>query len=238
MNYVIIKAGGTGIRVQPSDRPKQFIEILDKPIIIHTLEIFQKSPLVDGIVVVCLADWVDYMWDLLKKFGMDKVSEVVIGGENGHLSVKNGVMSLKNVAKKGDIVVVHDAVRPRFTHDILAETIEKAQETGSGIACSPCLESMFFSEDGSSLDVHQQPYKIYRAQAPQAYEFSGLMSAYETAEENGIEDCISTDHLYASLGLPLEAVKIGQQNFKVTTMEDVETLRALCYYDKFGKQQE
>lgn len=224
--------------MQPSDRPKQFIEILDKPIIIHTLEIFQKSPLVDGIVVVCLADWVDYMWELLKKFGMDKVSEVVVGGKNGHLSVKNGVLALRKVAKEGDIVVVHDAVRPRFSHDVLEETIEKAKENGSGIACSPCLESMFRSHNGNSLDVHQPPYKIYRAQAPQSYEYKRLIEAYEKAEVEKIEDCISTDHLYSRLGLPLEAVMNGQQNFKVTTMEDVDTLRALCYYDKFGAKKE
>lgn len=235
MNYAIIKAGGTGIRVQPSDRPKQFIEILDKPIIIHTLEIFQNSPLVDGIVIVCLSGWVDYMWELLQKFGMNKVSEVVLGGENGHLSVKNGVLALGTVANEGDVVIVHDAVRPRFSHDILEKTIQKAKETGSGIACSPCLESMFFSENGTSLDIHQPPYQIYRAQAPQAYEYMGLIQAYEKAEELEIEDCISTDHLYSRLGLPLEAVMNGQQNFKVTTMEDVDTLRALCYYDQNAK---
>ncbi len=237
MNYVVIKAGGTGVRVQPSDRPKQFIEVLGKPIIVYTLENFQASDLIDYIVIVCLAGWEEHMWELVDKYSLTKVKKIIPGGANGHMSVKNGVLALNDIAKKGDIIVVQDAVRPEFTESVLQQAIEEAGRHGAAVVCAHCLESMFYSEEGKTLDKHQPPYKLYRAQAPQAYEYSGMVNAYEGAKHYGEEDCISTDQLYLRMQIPIKAVLNGQQNFKITTIEDVYTFTAICHYRKFVENQ-
>ncbi len=233
MNYAVIKAGGTGVRLQPSDRPKQFIEVLGKPIIVYTIEKFQQSDLIDEIVVVCLAGWEEHMRSLAEKYSLTKVKRIVTGGENGHISVKNGVLALDGVASEGDIIVVQDAVRPEFTENTLKSSVDVAKEYGAAVVCAHCLESMFFSERGEMLDKHQPPYKIYRAQAPQAYEYATMVDAYEKAKQSGEEDCISTDQLYMKLSIPIKAVINGQQNFKITTIEDVYTFTAMCYYRQF-----
>ncbi len=234
MNYVVIKAGGTGVRVQPSDRPKQFIEILGKPIIVYTLERFQQSELIDEIVVVCLLGWEDHVRELIKKYNLTKVTRIVQGGANGHLSVKNGVFALHDIAKKDDIIIVQDAVRPEFTEETVRKSIDGAIKYGAAVVCAHCLESMFYSETGETLDKHQPPYKIYRAQAPQAYEYATLIDTYSRASECGEEDCISTDQLYLKMDIPIKAILNGQQNFKITTIEDVYTFTAMCYYRKYG----
>ncbi len=236
MNYVVIKAGGTGVRVQPSDCPKQFIEILGKPIIVYTLEIFQESNFIDDIVVSCLEGWEDYMQEIAQKYNITKLSQIVTGGANGHLSTKNGILALNNKAKPGDVVVIHDAVRPMFSEETLLQTINDASKFGAAVACAQAMESMFICTDGKNVEKHQPPYIMYRAQAPQAYEYATLFRAFNLADEKNLNDCISTDHLFMSLNLPIRAVVNGQQNFKITTREDVDVFNAVCFYNKFYKE--
>ena len=227
MNYVVIKAGGTGLRMQPSECPKQFLEVEGKPIIVYTLEKFQNNQCIAEIYISCLVDWIDYMWDLVEKYNLYKVKGVVKGDVTGHLSTRNGVYALKGKCVSGDVVTIHDAVRPEFTDIVLEQSIETAKEYGAAVVCAQCLESMFLSEDGTYVSRHQPNFRIYRAQAPQSYEWDKLIWAYEEADRREIYDAISTDNLYSILGIPQRIVLNGQHNFKITTWEDVHVFSAL-----------
>ena len=227
MNYVVIKAGGIGLRMYPTEKPKQFLDVMGKPIIVYTLEKFQFSSLIQEICISCLEDWIPYMWELVNKYHLDKVKKIVAGGDTGHLSTRNGIYALKEQCTEEDIVIIHDAVRPEFSEEILKECIDRAKNEGAAVACAICLESMFLSEDGHFVDEPQPNYKIYRAQAPQAYQWKQLVQAYEEADNKKIFDAISTDNLYARLKIPQSIVINGQHNFKITTWEDVKVFEAL-----------
>ena len=227
MNYVVIKAGGIGQRMYPTEKPKQFLEVLGKPIIVYTLEKFQMSNLIQEICISCLEAWIPHMWELVERYHLDKVKKIVAGGDTGHLSTRNGIYALKEKCVENDIVIIHDAVRPEFTEEILKDCIDRAKKEGAAVTCAICPESMFLSEDGYFVGVPQPNYKIYRAQAPQAYQWKQLIEAYEEADRKEIFDAISTDHLYATLQIPQSIVINGQHNFKITTWEDVEVFEAL-----------
>lgn len=222
MNYVVIKAGGIGVRMQPSDAPKQFIKVHGKPIIVYTLECFQKSNDIDEICIACLEDWIGHMWELVNIYNLTKVKKIVVSGVTSHLSIRNGVYALKGTCKDDDIVIIHDAVRPLFDDALLHDTIHTAKIYGAAIACSQCIESVFYSENGIDVEQHQPNYKFYRAQAPQAYMWKNLLWAYEKADNLQIYDVLSTDHLYSYFDIPQKIVLGGQHNFKITTPEDVD----------------
>ena len=222
MNYVVIKAGGIGIRMQPSDAPKQFMKVEGKPIIVYTLEQFQKSDYIDEICVACLKDWIEYLWGLVKEYKLTKVKKVVVSGATSHLSIRNGIYAFKDTCKEDDVVVIHDAVRPLFREELLRKTIDTAKQYGAAVACAQCIESVFYSAEGVHIESHQPNYKFYRAQAPQAYTWKDLIWAYEEADRLSIHDMLSTDHLYAHFKIPQRIVLSGQHNFKITTQEDVD----------------
>ena len=124
MNIAVIFAGGVGKRMHSSDKPKQFLEIYSKPIIIHTLEHFEYHPMIDGIVVVCKEDWIPYLNELLYRFRIEKVRKVVPGGETGQLSIYAGLKAAKEVAGEDNtIVLIHDGVRPLINEKLIADNI-------------------------------------------------------------------------------------------------------------------
>lgn len=113
-NIALIFAGGTGQRMNSKSMPKQFLELHGKPIIIYTLEHFQKHVDIDGIIVVCLAEWIEYFQKLLCQYNMNKVISVVPGGETGQLSIYNGLEKIEKLASKVNseiVVLIHDGVR-------------------------------------------------------------------------------------------------------------------------------
>ena len=107
MNYAVIIAGGSGARMG-QDIPKQFINVYDKPILIYTLEGFQKHPQIDAIEVVCIDGWHEVLWAYAKQFGITKLKWIVSGGKTGQESIRNGVYNLEGIAKPEDVVIIHD----------------------------------------------------------------------------------------------------------------------------------
>ena len=108
-NVAIILAGGVGSRMG-GKMPKQFLSLNDKPVIIHTLENFQKHPQIDSIIIVCVKDWISHLQEILDEYNISKVSSIVEGGETGHDSTRNGIFSLKGVLNDDDFIIIHDAV--------------------------------------------------------------------------------------------------------------------------------
>jgi 2-C-methyl-D-erythritol 4-phosphate cytidylyltransferase len=138
MNIAVIFAGGVGRRMNTKDIPKQFLKLYDKPIIIHTLERFEQHPMIDAIVVVCVAEWIDYLNQLTFKYRIDKVKKVVPGGSTGQLSIYNGLVAANELTQgENAIVLIHDGVRPLINEQLITDNIECVQKHGSAITTAP-----------------------------------------------------------------------------------------------------
>ena len=132
MNIALIFAGGTGQRMNTASKPKQFLELHGKPIIIYTLEHFQRHPEIDGIVVVCLAEWIPYCKELLEKYHIDKALDVVLGGGSGQESIYNGLVAASNRYPADSVILIHDGVRPLINEQVITDDIKSVHGTGSG----------------------------------------------------------------------------------------------------------
>ena len=142
MNVAIIIAGGSGHRMG-QDIPKQFINVYDKPILIYTLEGFQRHPQIDAIEVVCIDGWHDVLWAYAHQFNITKLKWVISGGNTGQESIRNGVFNLEGKAGADDIVVIHDGIRPLVDETVLTDVIMKAQKYGNAVTSLPYNEQIF-----------------------------------------------------------------------------------------------
>ena len=141
-NIAIIIAGGSGHRMG-QDIPKQFINVYDKPILIYTLESFQKHPQIDAIEVVCIDGWHDILWAYAKQFNIDKLKWVVSGGSTGKESIRYGVYSMEGKANPDDTVIVHDGIRPLVETSVLTDVISKCKQYGNAVTSMPYNEQIF-----------------------------------------------------------------------------------------------
>lgn len=228
-NIAIIIAGGSGHRMG-QDIPKQFINVYDKPIIIYTLESFQKHPMVDEIEVVCIEGWEQILWAYAKQFGIDKLRWIVPGGNSGQKSIRNGVYNLQGKCKNGDIVIIHDGVRPLVDGEILTDVIRTAQKYGNGVTSRPVNEQVFLvnEKDDTTSSAYIQREKLRIVATPQAYEFSNLFARYKEAFEKGIgiHGSSYTNTMMVELGETLHLASGSDRNIKLTTKDNLEIFKA------------
>lgn len=233
MNISLLAAGGIGLRMF-QNVPKQFLTVFDKPIIIHTLEAFQNHPDIDEIVVPCLDGWHEILWAYARQFNITKLRLVVSGGENNQASIRNGVYSLRDICHDNDIVVIHDAIRPMVSAEVISDSIVTCRKHGSGLASLECAETFFHTKDGVSGVVSMNRAETRRVQTPQAYRFGKLLWAHEEALKRGIENAVSTSIIMSELGEPVFFSNGSEKNFKITTFEDIELMKAFCLAKKEG----
>ena len=229
MQYIaIIIAGGSGHRMG-QDIPKQFINVNDKPILIYTLEGFQKHPMVDAIEVVCIEGWENVVWAYAKQFGIDKLKWIVKGGETGQESIRNGVYNLEGKCEKDDIVIIHDGIRPLIEPSVLTDVMNKATEYGNAVTSMPYNEQIFVvSKDDETTTTQFIPREtLRRVSTPQAYQFELLDSKYHEAfeKEIGIFGSAYTNTMMVDLGVRLHFAAGSDKNIKLTTKDDLELFR-------------
>lgn len=238
MNYAVIIAGGSGSRMGQSI-PKQFITIHDKPVLIYTLEGFQKHPLIDAIEVVCIDGWQEVLWAYSKQFGIDKLKWIVTGGNSGQESIRNGVFNLEEKCSDEDIVVIHDGIRPLVDAFVLTDVIELAKKYGNAVTSMPYNEQIFIinKQDPSTTIEYIPRETLRRVATPQAYQFSKLSWAYHTAfeKEIGIYGSSYTNTMMVELGETLHFAKGSDKNIKLTTQDDLELFKG---YLERGKESE
>lgn len=202
MNIALIIAGGSGQRMN-QDIPKQFLNVNDKPVIIYTLEAFQRHPNIDKIEVVCLDGWQEILRAYCKQFGISKLANVVEGGENGQSSIRNGLWDLKEMYDENDLVLIHDAIRPMVSEEIISDAIRVCKKYGNSISVIPCAEAMLKTEDGVS-SLEQIPRdNLKRTQTPQTFVLKDIVAAHEEALEKGITNSVASCTLYIELGKKL-----------------------------------
>ncbi|MBS5885595.1 MAG: IspD/TarI family cytidylyltransferase [Clostridium sp.] len=226
MNIALIIAGGVGQRTN-QDIPKQFINVNDKPVIIYTLEAFQKHEEIDAIEVVCLEGWHDILSAYAKQFNITKLQKIVSGGDNGQSSIRNGVYSISEKYSQDDMILVHDAIRPMVSEEIISDCIKTCKEYGSAITSIPCAEAMLYSTDKLKSDKIISRDELLRTQTPQAFTVGKLKSAHEEALKKGITNSVASCTLMIELGEKVYFSKGSEKNIKLTTAEDFEIFRAL-----------
>lgn len=229
MNIAIIIAGGSGQRMG-QDIPKQFINVYDKPVIIYTLEGFQRHPLVDEIEVVCLEGWESILWAYSKQFGITKLKWVVKGGNSGQESIRNGVYNLEKECKPNDTIIIHDGVRPLVDDSVLTDVIRKAQQYGNAVTSMPYNEQIFIvSKDDETTTTQYIPREtLRRVSTPQAYNFKLLDEKYHEAfeKEIGIFGSSYTNTMMVELGVRLHFAAGSDKNIKLTTKDNLEVFKA------------
>ena len=235
MNYALIIAGGSGNRMG-QDIPKQFINVYDKPVLIYTLESFQRHPMIDAIEVVCLDGWHAVLWAYARQFNITKLQWVVSGGNSAQESIRNGVYDLEGKAGDEDIIIIHDGIRPLVDDTVLSDVIQKAIQFGNGVTSLPYNEQIFIvnPEDETTTRKYIPRETLRRVSTPQAYQFRKLNDAYHKAFEQGIgiHGSQYTNTMMVELGETLHFAAGSDKNIKLTTKDDLEMFKGYMKMDK------
>lgn len=231
MNIAIVFAGGSGVRMG-AGVPKQFLEINGKPILIHTLQMFQEHEEIDKIYLSVNVEYIKYVQQLTKDFGIDKLSGIAEGGETAQDSIYNALVLAKEENSNDDIVLIHDGVRPFVSYDVISNNIESVKKYGSAITCTECYETIMISKDGVQVDELPLRKESYAAQAPQSFYLKDILEAHDMIRgtEERYTNMIDACTIYKTIGKRPHIVLGNRGNIKVTTPEDVYMFRALIQY--------
>lgn len=222
----IIFAGGTGSRMHTVSRPKQFLELQGKPVIIYTLELFDTHPDIDGIVVVCVESWISFLEKQLRKFEITKVVEIVPGGETGQDSIYNGLKAVDNKFSEDSCVLIHDGVRPLITQQTITDNIETVKGKGNCITCIPATETFVVKQKDGSLQIPTRANSLI-ARAPQSFVLKDILSAHEQARKEGRHDFIDSCTMMSYYGHKMNTIIGPMENIKITTPTDFFIFRAM-----------
>lgn len=234
MNIAIIFAGGSGTRMKTHGLPKQFLKVEGKPIIIKTLENFEKNKNIDKIYISCKEDWIDYLKEEIENYHISKVAKVVAGGETGQDSIYNGLRVASEENPKDSIVLIHDGVRPFITQELINNNIEDVKKYGSSITSTPCFETAIISEDGENVEEVPNRDIMYTAQAPQCFYLGKIVEVHEKVRKTKekYEGIVDSCNLMRKNGYDVHITIGNRNNIKVTTPTDYYVVQALYKYEK------
>lgn len=225
-NIAVIFAGGTGIRMQTKSIPKQFLILNGKPVIIYTIELFDNHPQIDGIVVVCLEDWIPYLEKQLKKFEINKVDKIVKGGKTGQESIYNGLFAAKDTYGEDCNVLIHDGVRPLITGETISDNIRCVEENGNCITCIQATETFVVTRKDGKLEIPSRKDSLI-ARAPQSFRLTDILDAHEEARKSGRNDFIDSCTMMSHYGHRMYTIIGPTENIKITTPTDYFIFKAM-----------
>lgn len=227
MNIALIIAGGVGQRMG-QDIPKQFINVYDKPVIVYTMEAFQKNENIDAIEIVCIDGWHEMLYAYARQFGISKLENVVSGGKNGQDSIRNGLYDIASRHHDDDdLVLIHDAIRPMLSNEIIDDNIKVCREKGNAITVLPCNAAMLKTFDGVETEEQVPRDNLKETQTPQTFYLKEIVETHKEALAKGITNSVASCTLYIELGKKLYLAKGSEKNLKLTTTEDIEIFKAL-----------
>lgn len=225
-SIAIIFAGGSGRRMNTVAKPKQFLEFRGKPIIIYTLELFDNHPLIDGIVVACIKEWIPHLEKLLRKFEITKVITIVPGGDTGQDSIYAGLNTAIKHFDSDSIVLIHDGVRPLITEKTISDNIDSVKKYRSCITCIPATETFIISEDTRNIDIPSRQNSLI-ARAPQSFVLSDILGAHQQALKDNRHDFIDSCSMMNYYGYELHTIIGPMENIKITTPTDFFIFKAM-----------
>ncbi len=234
MNIGLIIAGGSGSRMG-QDIPKQFMHVDGAPIIIWTMKAFQQHPDIDAIAVVCLKGWETVLQSYANQFRLDKLKWIFPGGKTGMESIHNGIYGLRdNGCQNDDLILIHDSVRPLLSQEIISSNIAICKAYGYAITGIQCREAILVSEDGFTTKKSIPRDTLIRTQTPQTFRLKNIIAAHEEAKKKNITNSVASCTLIAELDADyvMHIVPGSEKNIKITTVEDLEMLKALMHLSK------
>jgi D-ribitol-5-phosphate cytidylyltransferase len=232
MNVALILAGGKGTRMGIADQPKQFIDIYGKPLIIHTLESFDRHVDIDYIAVSCLEPWKEDLRIWIRKYEINKVKWIVDGGESRQESVYNGINTISEELCDNDVVLVHDSARPLLSHRIISDNIEAAKLYGAADTVIPATDTIIKSVDSEIITDVPKRKELYLGQTPQSFKLSVIKDAHSYSKKHNIMDATDDCQLALKAGYKVHLVKGDNLNFKITTLEDLLLLKSMIKMSK------
>ena len=226
MNIALIIAGGSGARMHQSI-PKQFLTVEERPVIVYTLEAFQRHAGIDAIAVVCIEGWENVLWAYASQFNITKLKHVIPGGKNGQDSIRNGVYELEKHYSSDDVVLIHDAIRPMVSEEVISDCIVKTRENGCAIAVIPCAEAMVITQDSETSTECYPRDNLKRTQTPQGFTIGKICDLHRRALEVGITNSVASVTLMVEMGETVHFSAGSEKNIKLTTVEDIDIFKAL-----------
>lgn len=230
-HIAVILAGGVGRRMGAA-LPKQFMIVKEYPVIIHTIINFQKNDQIDGILIVCVKEWIAYLQNMISEFQMTKVQWIIEGGDTVHDSTRNAVFFLRTVLDDDDYVIIHDAARPILPQAAILTMLDTAHKEGNASLAIPCHETIIYTDDQVSGIKQLDRNKTMRVQTPQAYRYSMIRELYEMAERDNIHDVVYADILAIHYGKRVFFSKGFTNNIKVTNQEDLFLVSSLMNFSE------
>lgn len=234
MNIALIIAGGSGNRMG-QDIPKQFMHIDGAPIVIMTMQAFERHPDIDAIAVVCLKGWDTVLQSYANQFSIKKLKWIFPGGDSGFDSIHNGIYGLKEAGcADEDLVLIHDSVRPLLSQEIISSNIATCKAYGYAITGIKCREAILKSEDGFTTQTSIPRDTLIRTQTPQTFRLKNIIAVHEEAMKKGITNSVASCTLVAEVGgdRTMHIVPGSEKNIKITTVEDLEILKSLMHTEK------
>ena len=233
MVVALLTAAGIGSRMG-QDIPKQFIHVNNKPLIVYTLEAFERHPSIDEIVIVTLPNWMDVVKAYASQFNITTLKAIVPGGDTGQESIHNGLMAIKEAHESDNpTVMIHDGNRCLVSSEIISNSLAVYKHHGSAVAAIPCVEAVFYSRDGGQSSTTSIPREqLYRTQTPHTYSLDKLLWAHEQAAEKGIENTAASCTLMQALGETVYFSKGAEKNMKITTTEDLDLFEVLLHTER------
>lgn len=225
-NIAVIFAGGSGRRMNTVSRPKQFLELNGKPVIIYTLEIFDNHSQIDGIVVVCIESWITFLKKQLKKFEINKVVSIVPGGNSGQDSIYNGLLSVENYFGSDCNVLIHDGVRPLITEQTVSDCISTTETKGNCVTCIPATETFIVTKPDGGLEIPSRADSLV-ARAPQCFRLVDILSSHRKAIVEERHDFIDSCSMMSHYGYHINTIIGPMENIKITTPTDFFIFRAM-----------
>lgn len=229
-NIALLTAGGIGSRTH-QDIPKQFLSVDNKPILIYTLEAFQKHPCIDEICVVILKGWSEALFAYAKQFNISKLKYVVEGGNTNQESIYKGLVEIKKYRNNDDVVIIHDGNRPMVSQEIITDSLATFQKYGDAVAAIPCTEVVFVV-DSPEMQVSMKSIErnnLRRTQTPHTYNLGTILAAQRKAKIYNLKNIPACCSLMERLGHPSHFSLGSEKNIKITTLEDIEIFRALLH---------
>ena len=231
MTVALIFAGGSGVRMG-APVPKQFLEIAGKPVLAHTLQLFQVHTEIDSIVLVVQRDCFERTQSLCREYGITKLLRLAEGGASAQESIYNGLCACRDMSLPDDtVILIHDGVRPYITPEVISNNIVSVRKHGNGVTFTPCFETLIISGDGKCISDIPYRRESYSAQAPQSFRLGDILAAHERvrALQSGYTDLVDQATLLWKLGIPIHLVPGNRGNIKITTPEDIAMLEALLH---------
>ena len=226
MNTAIILAGGVGTRMG-ADIPKQFITVKDKPIITYCLEIFQSHSMIDNIVIVAAEQWQDFITKQISENSITKFYGYALPGTTRQHSIFNGLKIASRFLCAQDIVIVHDAVRPLVSDDIITDCLNGAMEKDGAMPVISVKDTVYQSSNGENIDKLLKREELFAGQAPESFNFGKYYLVHTTVTDNEIACSVGSSVIAHRNGMDIKLVAGSERNIKITTKEDLDMFEAI-----------